>query len=373
MPSSPWTVPHMANVLLVSTLGSGSREEARLRELFRNFAVELFPFDRARKRQMFWQLQRRIAVARPDLVAMEGTGLAGGLALLLGRLRGVPYVVSSGDAVGPWVGAHVQWAGPLFGLYERLLCRGAAGYIGWTPYLVGRALTFGTPRGVTAAGWAPFTRTVEELSAARVRVRERLGIPAGALVLGIAGSMVWNARTVSCYGSEIVEALRRVARPDAYGLLVGDGTGLARVRALAAGLPAGRVVFTGRVPPDEVPDYLAAMDLGSLPQSVDRCGGFRYTTKISEYLAAGLPVVTNAVPMGYDLDDGWVVRVPGPAPWHPTALAGLATLLDGITPARLAELRAAVPRDSPLFDRERQVAHVTAFVRELLAERGVSA
>ena len=54
---------------------------------------------------------------------MEGSGLAGGLALLAARLfAGVPYVVSSGDAIGPWVGRQVVWAGPLFGLYERILC-----------------------------------------------------------------------------------------------------------------------------------------------------------------------------------------------------------------------------------------------------------
>ena len=364
----------MANILLVSTMGAGSLDELRLRELFREFAVEVFPFDRARKGRMVRRLLGRIAESRPALVAMEGTGLAGGLALMLGRRRyGVPYVVSSGDAVGPWVAAHARWAGPPFAAYERLLCRWSAGFIGWTPYLVGRALTFGSPRGVTAAGWAPFARTAAELAAARARVRERLGIPPDALVLGIAGSMVWNPRTGSCYGHEIVEALRRVTRPDAYGLLVGDGTGRAKLEALAAGLPAGRLVFTGRVPQGEVPDYLAAMDLGSLPQSVDQCGAFRYTTKISEYLAAGLPVVTNRVPMGYDLDGGWVVRVPGPTPWHPTALAGLAAVVEGMTPPRLAALRAAVPRDLPLCDRESQVARVTAFVRELLAERGVEA
>ena len=37
----------MGNVLLVSTLGSGSREEARLRELFRNFAGASFVQKRA--------------------------------------------------------------------------------------------------------------------------------------------------------------------------------------------------------------------------------------------------------------------------------------------------------------------------------------
>ena len=45
-------------------------------------------------------------------------------------------------------------------------------------------------------------------------------------------------------------------------------------------------------------EFLAAFDLASLPQSVDRVGSFRYSTKLSEYLAAGLPIVTSQIPGG---------------------------------------------------------------------------
>ena len=50
-----------------------------------------------------------------------------------------------------------------------------------------------------------------------------------------------------------------------------------------------------------MPNHLAAFDLASLPQSVDGVGSFRYTTKLSEYLAAGLPIVTGQIPAAYDL------------------------------------------------------------------------
>src|SRR5204863_4201797 len=106
-------------------------------------------------------------------------------------------------------------------------------------------------------------------------------------------------------------------------LLVGDGSGRARLEARAAGLPAGRVVFTGRVPQDELPAYYSAMDVGSLPQSVDRVGSFRYTTKLSEYLAFRLPVVTGHIPLAYDLDGGWLWRLPGAAHRTAEVLGGL--------------------------------------------------
>ena len=130
-----------------ATQGSGGDDEARLRALLEPLNAEILPFDRRAKAA---ELPRRLGglrTERPDLVVMEGTGGAGGLALLLGRLGyGIPYVVSSGDAVGPFVTAQSRLAGPVFGLYERWLCRLSAGFIGWSPYLTGRALTFGARR-----------------------------------------------------------------------------------------------------------------------------------------------------------------------------------------------------------------------------------
>jgi hypothetical protein len=81
-------------------------------------------------------------------------------------------------------------------------------------------------------------------------------------------------------------------------------------------------------------------------------------------------MVTGQVPMGYDLDDGWVWRLPGPNPWSEEYVQALAGLLDGLSPEELAARRAAVPADHPAFDRERQVRRVTAFVNDLLGEPG---
>ncbi len=126
-----------------------------------------------------WRLLKRILAAKPKLVLMEGTGVAGGLAVMAGRLLvGAGYVVSSGDAVGPWVAMHCPPLGPIFALYERVLYRMADGFIGWTPYLAGRALSFGTPRAMTAAGWAEFELSPQRREEARQRIRQQLGIPA---------------------------------------------------------------------------------------------------------------------------------------------------------------------------------------------------
>jgi Glycosyl transferases group 1 len=349
-------------VACFATQGSGHGDERRLLALLAGVEPELLPFERGSKVRSALRLLATLVRRRPQLVVMEGTGLAGGLALILTRLfAGVPYVVSSGDAVGPYVGLGHRRLAPLAGIYERLLCRWSAGFIGWSPYLVGRALTFGAPRAMTAAGWAPPAPPGD-----REAIRRELGIPPEAIVFGLVGSLQWNDAAGYCYGHELARALLAVERPDLRVLIVGDGSGLERLRALAAE-SGGRLLLPGRVPPESVPAHLAALDVASLPQSVDGVGSFRYTTKISEYLAAGLPVATGQIPLAYDLDDGWLWRLPGNAPWDPRYLDALATLMRDLDQAELKRRRLAVPRALPLFDPKRQQRQVAEFVTDLLA------
>ena len=347
-----------------ATKGTNTNDEHRLRRLLSGHDARFLPYDKSAKRRSGIGLLRWVLANRPDLLVMEGTGLGGGLVCLLTRLLvGQRYVVSSGDAVGPFVAGIAPLLGPVFGTYERLLCRLCSGYIGWTPYLAGRALTFGAPRAMTAAGWSDRLPAPD----ARLRVRAKLGIPLDSLVFGLVGSLDWNRRYGYCYGWELVQAARAVDRPDVYVLIVGGGSGLDRLRE-AAGDRLGRtILLPGPVPADQVVDHMAAMDVGSLPQSVDGVGSFRYTTKLSEYLAAGLPVVTGQIPLAYDLDDGWLWRLPGNAPWSPAYTSALAALMGSVTPAQIGwKKAAAVASPSPLFDVDRQVASATSFIADLL-------
>jgi len=273
-------------------------------------------------------------------------------------------VLSSGDAVGPYIGLRSRAAGIAGGAYERLLYRRCTGFIGWSPYLVGRALTYGAPRAMTAAGW-PRERP---RAGARERVRELLGISPQALVVGIVGSLNWRRRLAYGYGAELVRALRQTRRPDLVVCIVGDGDGTPRLRELAGPELGSRVVMAGRVAPEEVGDYLAAFDAASLPQSVDRVGSFRYSTKLSEYLAAGLPVITGQIPAAYDLDDGCFWRLPGASPWSGTYVRALAQLLEGLAPDALAARRAAAAAHAvEPFDREAQQRRTRDFIADILS------
>lgn len=355
------------SVLAFSTRGTGGHEEKRLLRLLERFSPRLYPFLPTAKKRCFREILGLIKNDRPDLVVMEGTGTAGGFAIMLGKLLyGVPYVVSSGDAVGPFLASFHPIFKPIFNLYERLLCRYAAGFIGWTPYLVGRALTFGTPRAMTAPGFSLSRRDPGEQAEARRKIRERLGIAPEAIVVGVAGSLRWNKRYGYCYGSELVRALVRVDRPDLVVLIVGSGDGQARIEEIAGGALGSRCILTGQVPWNEVGDYLAAIDVGSLPQSVDQVGSFRFTTKIAEYVAAGMPIIVNQIPLAYDLDTGWMWRMPGESPWDELFINALAELFSGLTRDEIDRRRALVPADLPEFDAERQIERATAFIQDLI-------
>jgi glycosyltransferase involved in cell wall biosynthesis len=148
---------------------------------------------------------------------------------------------------------------------------------------------------------------------------------------------------------------------------VGDGDGLSALEELANGELGRRVLLPGSCPPEEVADYLAAMDIAALSQSTDLVGAMRYTTKLPEYLAAGLPVIAGEIPAAYDLDTGWLWRLPGNAPWHERHIDALADLMRHVTREQIEAKKARVPRDLELFAKQRQQDQVCAFVREVTA------
>jgi hypothetical protein len=352
-------------ILACAAQGSGGGDEARLLALLSSFETEVVKIDKTARLRSFFGCLRRLRRGGFDLFVLEGTGVAAGCAAIIGSiLFRRPFVLGSGDAVAPYLTARFPLGAPMFGLYERLLYRCCRGFIGWTPYLAGRALTLGARRAITVPGWAPFSPDPEELAARRSEIRRGFGIPDDAVVFGIAGALNWSRRYRYCYGMELVRAAARCRNP-AHVLIVGDGTGADFLRADAGESLNRRVFLTGRVARSEIPFYLAAMDVGTLPQSVDKVGSFRFTTKLAEYRQAGLPYVTNQIPLAYDLDDGDLWRLPGAAPWSETFITALARLMDTLTPAQAAARRRPL---SAIFERDAQIRRAAAFIGDMLDE-----
>ena len=91
-------------LLCFTTKGAGSNDEARIVKLLSAFSPVVWPYDRSARVRGIWRLLREIRQLRPDLVVMEGSGSPGGLAVMIARLLfGVPYIVSSGDAIAQFL------------------------------------------------------------------------------------------------------------------------------------------------------------------------------------------------------------------------------------------------------------------------------
>lgn len=123
------------------------------------------------------------------------------------------------------------------------------------------------------------------------RIREKFGLE-DSVVLGFIGTFhYWHG--VDCL-EELAEELCRQYDQVRF-LLVGDGPLRADLESSfeKKGL-AGKVVFTGYVAHDEMPEHLAAMDIVLAPYPVM---AFFYFSplKLFEYMAAGKPVVASRV------------------------------------------------------------------------------
>lgn len=312
----------MRTVLCINPKGQGDLHELRARRLTRNLKAQLtfYNVDRSvsypAAMRALWKV---IASQKWDLVYQESTGIIGGANLIWARLtRRQRFIVSSGDPVGGFF--HVT-KGPLVGtffdIYERLLYRACAGFVGWTPYLTGAALKLGARQGVTVEGAVDLKTFVCFSAPERKTAKEHYGLDPGHLICGVVGSLRWTPRQSYCYGLELIEALKRLKRRDVSVLIVGDGSGRAILEQAVPEHLRSRVVFTGRLPESEVVNAMNAMDIGFITQTLDQLGSYRLTTKLPEYLACGLPVAMSPVPGFYDYaaDAGWPLP-----PLHPAGL-----------------------------------------------------
>ena len=311
----------MKKVLCIATAGKGGQDERRMRRLASqlNAEVSYYCVDRSVSRvvaaQEVWILLRS---SQWDLVYQEGTGIAGGINLILAALlRKQHFIVSSGDPIGGFFyGKHGLLMGNLFELYERLLYKTCTGFIGWTPYLTGVALKMGAKQAVTVEGTADLNIFYPYEHSRKLAIRKKYGINPDHLVCGVIGNLNWGTRQSCCQGYELIESLKRIEREDVTILIVGDGTGRSRLEQAISGKLRSRVVFTGRVPEAEVVDAINAMDIGFVTQILGKLGNYRLSTKLPEYLACGVPVAMSPNPGFYDYvaSAGW----PLPA-YHPAS------------------------------------------------------
>lgn len=144
---------------------------------------------------------------------------------------------------------------------------------------------------------------IERFGTADGRImRDKLGIPADATVLLYVGRVAREKNIPFLF--QVYQQVFR-SNPKTWGVVVGGGPELDHLRALAheMGL-SSRLVFTGMVPFDKIPEYYACGDVFTFASVTETQG-----LVIAEALAAGLPVVAvdemGVKGMVRDGVDGW--------------------------------------------------------------------
>lgn len=363
----------MKSILCINPKGEGDLHELRARRLTRDLdaAVTFYNVDRRMSYPAAARaLNQRIRSQHWDLIYQESTGIIGGSNLIqAAQARRQRFIVSSGDPIGGFF--HVTKGpavGAFFDAYERLLYRACSGFVGWTPYLTGAALTMGAKRAVTVEGAVDINQFVPYNTSDCMAAKQALGLAPTHLVCGVVGSLRWTPRQSYCYGLELVETLKRLTRTDVSLLIVGEGTGKSVLEGRVPDHLRSRVVFTGRLPEAEVVRAMNAMDIGFITQTLDALGNFRLTTKLPEYLACGLPVAMSPVPGFYDYaaEAGWALpaRHPASAEFHERCAAWL----DGLDRDEVAEkARQARPLACRHFDYEILSQRFRLFVEDMLS------
>lgn len=360
-----------ARVLCIVT----GADRARVRRLTRYLDADItfLDIDRSAPRLASGrEVWRSLRSGSWDLVYQEGTGIAGGINLIwASRAWGQRFILSSGDPVGGFFRTTRGYlAGALFARYEKALYHHCAGFVGWTPYLTGMALSMGARRGVTVEGAVDLEVFRPGTDVERAAARQHFGLAPEHLVCGVVGSLNWTARQSYCYGLELIESLKQVRCADVSVIIVGDGSGKERLERSVPDRLRARVVFTGRLRHQEVARALHAMDVGFITQTLDGLGSYRLTTKLPEYLACGLPVAMSPVPGFYDyvVPAGWALP-----PHHPASPAfhtACAAWLDGLHVNEVRE-KAARARDAACkhFDYEVIGPRFRAFVQSVLERK----
>jgi glycosyltransferase involved in cell wall biosynthesis len=170
---------------------------------------------------------------------------------------------------------------------------------------------------------------------------------------------------------QAVEAAAAV--PGAALLLLGDGPERTRIERLAHDLGVS-ATFTGTVPHDQLPAYLATMDVAVILAPRDE--PFHYSPlKLAEYLAAGLPVVAPAAgQLARRLTDGADAVVVPPHDVDAVAAALRRLRDDPEERARLGKAARAAAEAEWSWDHQvRRVVEALARVRRQAAPAGRAA
>jgi hypothetical protein len=240
----------------------------------------------------FWSFLRRFG---PDVTYVFDISYSAIIGTWLQRLfaRGV-LIVETGDAiyelmrssgnrsrVGLWLTRRLETFS--LRIADRVVVRGSY----HQKWLAQHGISTDVlPDGVDTAQFSPQNAT---------KMRQQYGVN-GELTVGLVGSSIWSEKLQMCYGWELVELLRLMRDQPVKGIMIGDGSGIARLKACCReyGIEE-KMIFLGHVAYEELPSHLNMIDICLSTQTNDIVGKVRTTGKLPLYLAAGRFVLASKV------------------------------------------------------------------------------
>lgn len=129
-------------------------------------------------------------------------------------------------------------------------------------------------------------------TAARHRRRHELGFENEILLVSV--GTLNSERNISAFLHGFADAIRAMDI-SIHLIFIGDGNNKQNLIDLSEGLNiANKITFLGRVPFDEIPEYLSAADIGISHISPTTPQRIQPPLKVPEYLANGVPVLATA-------------------------------------------------------------------------------
>lgn len=247
-------------------------------------------------------LSRRYAVVH----TVEDTGLIGVVAAWLGRARLVFEKHSDPSSYcGRPLRNAIMW---LYAKVERFVIRHADAVIGTGPGLTGQMKATKTRAAICQIPDTP-SSLVEADPARTGALRRQLQVDARTILVTYAGSFA------AYQGMDLLfEAIPKVAAacPCVRFVIIGGSEAeiAARTERLRREGAERAVTWVGHVPPDVLPDYLAASDILLSP----RLSGVNTPLKLLDYLKAGRAIVATDTPANRLILDETVAQLASPDP-----------------------------------------------------------
>lgn len=179
----------------------------------------------------------------------------------------------------------------------------------------------------------------------RAEMRRKFGLPQEIPIVAFAGGFKERKGPL-----RLLAAIKAI--PNVGGIFLGDGPQR----------PTGeKVLFAGRVPHDQVPEWLSAADLFVLPTLTEGC-----CNAVAEALACGLPVITSDLPeMRSQVGEGAALLT---SPRDVPALETLIRTLIG-DPQRRKEMATVALERAKSYTLPDRAQNILSWIEALLKER----